>query len=59
MAAADCIADALGQRYVDSVPPSLEKTWAESTFKTPIICLLSPGKSFPQLLFPLRNLCSR
>ena len=41
MAAADCIADALGQRYVESVPLSMEKTWAESSPKVPIICLLS------------------
>ena len=44
VAAAECIADALGQRYADSVPLSMEKTWAESSPKTPIICLLSPGE---------------
>lgn len=48
MAAADCIADALGQRYVESVPLSMEKTWVESSPKVPIICLLSPGQLLPQ-----------
>jgi len=43
VAASECIADALGQKYVDSVPLSMEMIWAESSPKTPVICLLSPG----------------
>ena len=43
IAAADCIADALGQRYVESVPLNMEHAWAESTPRIPLICLLSPG----------------
>ncbi|KAK9841874.1 hypothetical protein WJX81_008571 [Elliptochloris bilobata] len=43
IAAADMIADALGQRFVESVPLSMEAAWAESRTATPLICLLSPG----------------
>lgn len=43
VAAADYIADALGQRFVESVPLSMERAWAESHKKCPLICLLSPG----------------
>ncbi|CAK0759668.1 Dynein gamma chain, flagellar outer arm [Coccomyxa viridis] len=50
VAAADCIADALGQRYVESVPLSMEKTWVESSPKVPIICLLSPGSDPTKLI---------
>ena len=45
VAAAECIADALGQKYVDSVPLNMEKTWTESSPRMPIICLLSPGEN--------------
>lgn len=44
MAAADVIADALGQRFVDSVPLNMERAWAESSPRVPVICLLSPGQ---------------
>ena len=37
------IADALGQRFVESIPLNLEAAWAESRVNTPLICLLSPG----------------
>ena len=47
VAAADCIADALGQRYVEGVPLSMEAAWAESGPRTPLICLLSPGTCLP------------
>ena len=43
IAAGDMIADALGQRIVESVPLSMEAAWAESRPTTPLICLLSPG----------------
>ena len=43
IAAADYIADALGQRFVESVPLNMENAWAESHPKCPLICLLSPG----------------
>jgi dynein heavy chain len=43
IAAGDMIADALGQRFVESVPLSMEAAWAESRPTTPLICLLSPG----------------
>ena len=43
IAAADYIATALGQRFVESVPLSMERVWVESRPKTPLICLLSPG----------------
>ena len=43
IAAADMIADALGQRFVESIPLNLEAAWAESRVSSPLICLLSPG----------------
>lgn len=43
VAAADYISDALGQRFVESVPLNMERAWAESHKKCPLICLLSPG----------------
>ena len=43
IAAGDMIADALGQRFVESVPLNMEAAWAESRPTTPLICLLSPG----------------
>lgn len=44
VAAADYISDALGQRFVESVPLNMERAWAESHKKCPLICLLSPGE---------------
>ncbi len=44
IAAADYIASALGQRYVEGVPLNMERAWAESRPKTPLICLLSAGE---------------
>lgn len=44
IAAADLIATALGQRFVDSVPLNMERAWAESRAAMPLICLLSPGR---------------
>ena len=67
IAAAQCIADALGQRYVESIPLSMEAAWAEASPRVPLICLLSPGAhghavpcstivpfllAVPQLFFP-------
>lgn len=43
IAATDFIADALGRAFVDSVPLNMERAWAESSPKCPLICLLSPG----------------
>ncbi len=50
IAAADYIADALGQRFVESVPLSMERAWAESHRKSPLICLLSPGSDPTKLI---------
>lgn len=44
VAAADCIVDALGQRFVDGIPLNMERAWAESSPRVPLICLLSPGE---------------
>lgn len=44
VAASDYISDALGQRFVESVPLNMERAWAESHKKCPLICLLSPGE---------------
>lgn len=41
--AVDYISEALGPRFVESVPVNLEATWAESSNRVPLICLLSPG----------------
>lgn len=43
VAAVDYISEALGPRFVESVPVNLEATWAQSTNRVPLICLLSPG----------------
>ena len=43
IAAGDMITDALGQRFVESVPLNMEAAWAESRPTMPLICLLSPG----------------
>jgi hypothetical protein len=50
VAAADYISDALGQRFVESVPLSMERAWAESHRKCPLICLLSPGSDPTKLI---------
>uniref|UniRef100_A0A383W453 AAA+ ATPase domain-containing protein n=1 Tax=Tetradesmus obliquus TaxID=3088 RepID=A0A383W453_TETOB len=50
VAAADYIGDALGQRFVESVPLSMERAWAESHKKCPLICLLSPGSDPTKLI---------
>lgn len=44
VAAADYIAAALGRQFVESVPASMERVWADSRPGCPIICLLSPGE---------------
>jgi len=57
VAAADYISDALGQRFVESVPLNMERAWAESHKKCPLICLLSPGEcSRPTCYMPLAGL---
>lgn len=50
IAAADYIAEALGQRFVESVPLNMEKAWQESHAKCPLICLLSPGADPTKLI---------
>ncbi len=50
IAAADYIADALGQRFVESVPLNMERAWSESHNKCPLICLLSPGADPTKLI---------
>ena len=44
IAASYLIAEALGQRYVDGNPLSMERVLEESGTARPVICLLSPGK---------------
>jgi dynein heavy chain len=46
IAATDCIADALGQRFVEGIPLDMERAWAESGPRVPLICLLSTGGYF-------------
>ncbi len=50
IAAGDYIADALGQRFVESVPLNMERAHAESHSKCPLICLLSPGADPTKLI---------
>ena len=50
IAASDYIADALGQRFVESVPLNMERAWSESHPKCPLICLLSPGADPTKLI---------
>lgn len=50
IAASDYIADTLGQRFVESVPLSMERAWAESHRNSPLICLLSPGSDPTKLI---------
>jgi len=50
IAAAEYISDALGQRFVESVPLNMERAWSESHNKCPLICLLSPGADPTKLI---------
>jgi dynein heavy chain len=50
LAAADVIADALGPRFVEGAPLSMERAWAESRPRAPLICLLSPGSDPTRLI---------
>eukprot|EP00798_Chlamydomonas_sp_ICE-L_P031303 gene31303-6451_t len=50
IAAADYISEALGQRFVESVPLNMENTHEESHNKCPLICLLSPGADPTKLI---------
>lgn len=59
VAAADYIGDALGQRFVESVPLSMERAWAESHKKCPLICLLSPGERLAVVSPPLATKIER
>lgn len=43
IAATSLIAEALGQRYVEAIPLSMERIFEESAPNIPVICLLSPG----------------
>lgn len=50
ISAAEYIMSALGQRFVESVPLNMERAWAESRPKTPLICLLSAGADPTKLI---------
>ena len=50
IAASDYIADSLGQRFTESVPLNMERTWSESHSRCPLICLLSPGADPTKLI---------
>lgn len=50
VAAAEYVADALGQRFVESVPLNMERAWAESHKRSPLICLLSRGSDPTKLI---------
>jgi len=50
VAAQEFISDALGQRFVESVPLNMETTWMESHNRCPLICLLSPGADPTKLI---------
>nr|Q39575.1 RecName: Full=Dynein gamma chain, flagellar outer arm [Chlamydomonas reinhardtii]7KZM_C Chain C, Dynein gamma chain, flagellar outer arm [Chlamydomonas reinhardtii]7KZN_C Chain C, Dynein gamma chain, flagellar outer arm [Chlamydomonas reinhardtii]7KZO_C Chain C, Dynein gamma chain, flagellar outer arm [Chlamydomonas reinhardtii]8GLV_AD Chain AD, Dynein gamma chain, flagellar outer arm [Chlamydomonas reinhardtii]8GLV_AX Chain AX, Dynein gamma chain, flagellar outer arm [Chlamydomonas reinhar len=51
IAAADYIAEALGQRFVESVPLNMEKRPGRRAMaKCPLICLLSPGPDPTKLI---------
>jgi len=53
IAAEDYIADALGRRFVESVPLSMEKAWEESEPAIPLICILSRGADPTKLISDL------
>jgi len=50
VAAQTYISEALGERFVESVPLNMEHTWGESTPYVPLICLLSPGADPTKLI---------
>lgn len=50
IAAADYVADALGQRFVESVPLNMDRAWGEASKTTPLICLLSRGSDPTKLI---------
>jgi dynein heavy chain, axonemal len=50
IAAADYVADALGQRFVESVPLNMERAWAEASKVCPLVCLLSRGSDPTKLI---------
>jgi len=50
VAAQEYISEAIGQRFVESVPLNMESTWGESHSRTPLICLLSPGADPTKLI---------
>jgi dynein heavy chain, axonemal len=50
VAAAEYVADALGQRFVESVPLNIDRAWTESTKTSPLICLLSRGSDPTKLI---------
>jgi dynein heavy chain len=50
IAAQDYISEALGRRFVESVPLNMETTWGESNPRCPLICLLSPGADPTKLI---------
>ena len=54
--AMDYIAEALGPRFVESVPLNMERAWAESHPRCPLICLLSPGAQLCQQRISSSNL---
>ncbi|KAI3432720.1 hypothetical protein D9Q98_004263 [Chlorella vulgaris] len=50
LSATSYIAATLGQRFVEGTPLSMERVWAESRPKCPVICLLSPGADPTKLI---------
>lgn len=50
VAASEYVADALGQKFVESVPLNMERAWAESHKRCPLICLLSRGSDPTKLI---------
>lgn len=50
VAASEYVADSLGQRFVESVPLNMERAWAESHKRCPLICLLSRGSDPTKLI---------
>ena len=50
VAAQKYIADAIGERFVESVPLSMDATWEESTPFAPCVFLLSPGADPTKLI---------
>ena len=60
IAAGECIADALGQRYVESIPLSMEAAWAESAPRTAphLPCCRQVGAAAAPLLLMLHGLMS-